>query len=132
MSDQSSAFFVARLSARFVKFQLGPSCAKSWADILTIEEQQSIGARISDLFKNFRKEFTALSIDDKKKVGICENEWANIGNMAKEIRRVGCDDASPRNEESSSMQGDLPARLEENYMKAPSTGDAYIFDLDLD
>ena len=132
VSDQSSAFFVARLSARFVKFQLGPSCAKSWADILTIEEQQSIGARISDLFKNFRKEFTALSIDDKKKVGICENEWANIGNMAKEIRRVGCDDASPRNEESSSMQGDLPARLEENYMKAPSTGDAYIFDLDLD
>lgn len=30
------------------------------------------------------------------------------------------------------MQDNLPARLEENYMKAPSAGDAYIFDLELD
>ena len=68
----------------------------------------------------------------RKKVNICENEWNNIGNMAKEIRRIASDDVRACNEEGDSMQGDLPARLEENYMMAPSAGDAYIFDLALD
>lgn len=132
ISDQSPAFFVARLSARFVKFQLGPSCAKSWADNLSIDDQQCLEDKICGLFRTFREEFTALSVEETKKVDICENEWTNIGNMAQEIRRIACADASACNEEGSSIQGGLPARLEENYMKAPSAGDAYIFDLDLD
>ena len=131
VSDQSPAFFVARLSARFVKFQLGPSCAKSWADTLTIENQQCLQDKISSLFNAFREQFTTLSVDDAKKVDICENDWNNIGNMAMEIRRIASDDARGCNEEGDSTQGDLSARLEENYMKAPSAGDAYIFDLAL-
>ena len=132
VSDQSPAFFVARLSARFVKFQLGPSCAKSWADTLTSEDQENLERKISELFSIFRQEFTALSIDDKKKVDICETEWSNIGNMAREIRRATSSEAIACSEDSNSISDDLPARLEENYMKAPSTGDAYIFDLELD
>lgn len=132
VSDQSPAFFVARLSARFVKFQLGPSCAKSWADTLTSEDQKNLERRISELFSIFRQEFTALSVDDKKKVDICEIEWSNIGNMAREIRRAASSEAMASSEDSNSISDDLPARLEENYMKAPSAGDAYIFDLELD
>ena len=74
VSDRSPAFFVARLSARFVKFQLGPSCAKTWADALKAEEQENLEGKISELFRIFRQEFTALSDDAKKKVDICEIE----------------------------------------------------------
>jgi len=84
------------------------------------------------LFNNFRQEFTALSNDDKKKVDICEIEWSNIANAAHEIRRTAGSDAITCSEDRGSMQDDLPLRLEENYMKAPSAGDAYIFDLELD
>lgn len=132
VSDQSAAFFVARLSARFVKFQLGPSCAKAWADALTTEEQEDLEGKISGLFSIFRQEFKALSDDDRKKVDICEIEWTNIGVKAHEIRRTAGSDAITCNADSGPMQEDLPLRLEENYMKAPSTGDAYIFDLELD
>lgn len=132
VSDRSPAFFVARLSARFVKFQLGPSCAKSWADALKAEEQENLEGKISELFRIFRQEFTALSGDDKKKVDICEIEWTNIGNTACEIRRTAGNDAITCSEDGESMQDNLPTRLEENYMKAPSAGDAYIFDLELD
>jgi len=132
VSDQSPAFFVARLSARFVKFQLGPSCAQSWADTLTSEGQENLERKISELFSIFRQEFTALSIADKKKVYICETEWSNISNMAREIRRNASNEAIACSEDSNSISDDLLARLEENYMKAPSTGDAYIFDLELD
>jgi DNA helicase II / ATP-dependent DNA helicase PcrA len=131
VSDQSPAFFVARLSARFVKFQLGPSCAKSWAETLTSEDQENLERKISEIFSIFRQEFTALSTDDKKKVDICEAEWSNIAHMAREIRRVSSDEAIASSEDSNSISDDLPTRLEENYMKAPSTGDAYIFDLEL-
>jgi DNA helicase II / ATP-dependent DNA helicase PcrA len=132
VSDQSPAFFVARLSARFVKFQLGPLCAKSWADALTAEDQENLEGKISELFRIFRQEFTVLSVDDKKKVDICETEWSNIGNMAREIRRLAFNEATVCSGDSNSIQDDLPTRLEENYIKAPSAGDAYIFDLELD
>ena len=52
--------------------------------------------------------------------------------MAREIRRLAFNDVIACSEDSNSIQDDLPTRLEENYMKVPSAGDAYIFDLELD